>query len=89
MVGYRQERHLLTGVLYLLRSVLKRSYVFLFRRDSSVPLRNSLLLSHDRGLVFGENGAFHADLPPTAGEWGVSQVSSQRSSHILIICNKS
>lgn len=44
------------------------SCVFLFRRDSGVPLRNTLLLGHDRGVLFSANGAFHTDLPPTAGE---------------------
>lgn len=47
----------------------------LFRRDTPISLRYSLLLGYDRSLLSSQNGTIHTALPVTPGEVKVQTYS--------------
>lgn len=51
----------------LIMQTFLNMFLFLHRRDSGVSLRHPLLLCNDRGLISGQNGAVHTDLPQASG----------------------
>lgn len=63
------------------------SVFLLFRRDTPISLRYSLLLGYDRSLLSSQNGTIHTALPVTPGEVKVQnlQLSFQRGIHGLAV----
>lgn len=51
------------------------SMFLLFRRDTPISLRYSLLLGYDRSLLSSQNGTIHTALPVTPGEVKVQTYS--------------
>lgn len=51
------------------------SVFLLFRRDTPISLRYSLLLGYDRSLLSSQNGTIHTALPVTPGEVKVQTYS--------------
>lgn len=58
------------------------SVFLLFRRDTPISLRYSLLLGYDRSLLSSPNGTIHTALPVTPGE---VKVQTYRGIHGLAV----